>query len=163
MTNFAFLKYIDSNKEEFLLEVSNIANRLGITSNQLLSVMFIESNLNHKAPNRISGAVGLIQFMPATAISLGTTVQKLALLTNVQQLYYVEKYLKPYAGKMHTLADVYFAVFFPLAIGKADNFVLKTSKLSAKLISSQNKAYDRNNDNEITVGEVKISINKRIS
>ena len=80
----------------------------------------------------------------------------------VQQLDYVEKYLKPYKGKMSNMYDLYFAIFFPVAIGKPDNYVLKTSNISASKIASQNPAYDINKDQQITVAEVKQAINKRI-
>lgn len=42
--------------------------------------------------NRASGATGLIQFMPSTAKQLGTTTDKLAAMTEVDQLDYVAKY-----------------------------------------------------------------------
>ena len=56
--------------------------------------------------------------------------------------------------------DVYFAIFFPAAIGKPSDYVLQTSKLSAGLIASQNPAYDINSDGEITVAEVESKIYK---
>ncbi len=157
-----FDKYITSNLSEFKEKLSSVAERLGVTPNQLLSVMFIESNINPKALNSYTNAVGLIQFMPSTAKSLGTSTNDLFYMSNVQQLDYVEKYLKPYKGKMSNMYDLYFAIFFPVAIGKPDNYVLKTSNISASKIASQNPAYDINKDQQITVAEVKQAINKRI-
>lgn len=158
MTNFR--KYINSNVEAFLLEVGHISQRLGVTTNQLLGVMYIESRLNHQAQNKFTNATGLIQFMPSTAKNLGTSIDELLRLTNVQQLYYVEKYLRPYVGRLHSVYDLYFAVFFPAAIGKADNFVMQTSKLSSTLIAKQNPLYDVNKNGQITVKEVKTIIDK---
>src|SRR4051812_1834879 len=40
-----------------------------------------------------SGATGLIQFMPSTARSLGTSTDAMAKMTDVAQLDYVAKYL----------------------------------------------------------------------
>ena len=56
--------------------------------------------------------------------------------------------------------DVYFAIFFPAAIGKPSDYVLQTSKMSAGLIASQNAGYDINSDGEITVAEVESKIYK---
>ena len=50
--------------------------------------MVFESRLNPQAVNPISGATGLIQFMPSTARG-GTTTAVLKRMSNVQQLDYV--------------------------------------------------------------------------
>lgn len=153
-----FYSYIKTNRDAFISKVEVLASALGILPEWLFAVMFIESGLNEKAYNSTSGATGLIQFMPTTAASLGTSTTALYNMSNVNQLDYVYTYLKPYAGRMHSLYDVYFAVFFPAAIGKADNYVLQTSTLSASKIASQNAVYDLNKDNQITVSEVKAAI-----
>ena len=150
-----FESYIQNNVDAFKNKVSTIANALGIKIDYLMAVMAFESRINPAAVNPVSGATGLIQFMPATAQSLGTTAAALRAMTNVEQLDYVYQYLRPYSGRMNTLADVYFAVFFPVAIGKPDDWVLKTSSLTASKIAEQNPLFDLNKDNQITVGEVK--------
>jgi hypothetical protein len=149
-----FSEYVTTNKEAFLAKVKQVASSLGIDPNALMAVMFKESRLNPAAVNQVSGATGLIQFMPSTANSLGTTTGALRLMSNVQQLDFVEKYLRPYKSKMKSAIDVYFAVFFPAAIGWPLNSVLQTSRLSAALIASQNSGIDSNKDSKITVGEV---------
>ena len=118
-------------------------------------VMYWESGLNPAIRNKYSGATGLIQFMPATATALGTSVSALANMSNVEQLDYVYKYYRPYAGHMNNLYDVYLVTFFPAALGKADNWVLQTSSLSPRIIAEQNPAIDLNKDKQITVGEFK--------
>lgn len=65
-----------------------------------------------------SGAVGLIQFMPRTALALGTSTEALARLTPEDQLNYVYKYFLPYKGRIQSLADMYMAILWPAAIGK---------------------------------------------
>lgn len=149
-----FSEYVTANKEAFLDKVKQVASSLGIDPNALMAVMFKESRLNPAAVNAVSGATGLIQFMPTTANGLGTTTGALRLMSNVQQLDFVEKYLSPYKSKMKSAIDVYFAVFFPAAIGWPLNSVLQTSRLSAALIASQNSGIDSNKDSKITVGEV---------
>lgn len=64
-----------------------------------------------------SGAVGLIQFMPATAATLGTTVENLRLLSATAQLAYVHRYFQPYAPRIRSLSEMYMAILLPSAIG----------------------------------------------
>lgn len=148
-------EYVKNNKEAFLNKVVSISNQLGINPNWLMFVMYWESGLNPAIRNKYSGATGLIQFMPATATALGTSVSALANMSNVEQLDYVYKYYRPYAGRMNNLYDVYLVTFFPAALGKADNWVLQTSSLSPRIIAEQNPAIDLNKDKQITVGEFK--------
>jgi hypothetical protein len=153
-----FYQYIKTNREPFIAKVQQLSNLLGIQPEWMLAVMFLESRINEKAVNPVSGATGLIQFMPNTARGLGTTTDALKNMSNIQQLDYVYSYFKPYAGRMKNLIDVYFAVFFPIAMNKPDDWVLETKTLSAALIARQNPAYDLNKDGKITVGEVKQAI-----
>ena len=53
-----------------------------------------------------SGATGLIQFMPSTAVGLDTTTAQLAQMTATEQLEYVRRYFKPYAQRIQTLPDM---------------------------------------------------------
>ncbi len=157
-----FSEKIKNNVEVFLQKVYAISDLLNINPDWLMAAMYLESSINPAAVNRVTGATGLIQFMPSTANSLGTTTTELATMSNVDQLDYVYKYLKPYAGRMEQLVDVYFAIFFPAAIGKADDYVLQTNNLSAKTIATANSGYDLNKDNQLTVGEVKEAIYNRL-
>jgi len=155
-----FESYVKTNKEQFLLKVQTISQKLGINPDWLMCTMYLESRINPQAVNSYTGATGLIQFMPRTAAALGTSTSSLYSMSNVAQLDYVYAYLKPYTGRMKSLVDVYFAVFFPAAIGKSDDTVLKTSTLSAGIIAKQNAGYDLNADKMVTVGEVKTKIYK---
>jgi hypothetical protein len=153
---------VKENKQEFLYRVASIAASLGIDPDWLMIVFKIESNIDHRAVNPMSGATGLIQFMPSTARGLGTSTASLKTMSNVQQLDYVYKYFKPYAGRLNDVTDLYTVTFFPRALGKPDNYVLQTDTLSAGLIASQNRPYDINRDNQITLGELKQSILKKL-
>ena len=147
-----FEEYIKENREEFTEKVNNISHELGIEANWLMFVMWFESRLNPQAVNPISGATGLIQFMPSTARSLGTTTDVLKRMNNVQQLDYVLAYLRPHKGKMKSWVDVYLAVFYPKAIGKP-NFVI-----TPDIVAKQNKIFDLNKDLDITVDEIKTAL-----
>ncbi len=109
--------------KSFLKKTAKIADKLGVDADDLMTVMAFESGLNHKAVNKYSNATGLIQFMPSTAISLGTTVKKLKKMSAVKQLDYVYKYLAR-SGKLSNLGDLYMAILWPVAIGKKDSYVL---------------------------------------
>ncbi len=146
---------VTQNKAAFLAKVQEIAAKLKIQADWLMIVMKMESGLNHQAVNPTGGATGLIQFMPATAKGLGTSTEALKSMTNVQQLEYVWKYFAPYSGRIKGVTDLYTITFFPVALGKPDNYVLQTSTKSAGLIASQNPIFDTNKDKSITIGEFK--------
>ena len=151
-----FEEYIKENKIEFTEKVNNISGELRIDPNWLMFVMWFESKLNPQAVNPISGATGLIQFMPNTARSLGTTTDVLKHMSNVQQLDYVFAYLRPYKGRMRSWVDVYLAVFYPKAIGKPD-FVI-----TPDIVAKQNKIFDINKDLDISVKEIETVLRKSI-
>ena len=153
---------VRENKEQFLQKVALIASKLGIDPDWLMIVFKIESNVNHRAVNPISGATGLIQFMPRTAAGLGTSTNALRGMSNVDQLDYVYKYYKRFAGRLNSVEDLYIVTFFPVALGKPDNYVLQTDTISAGKIASQNRLYDINGDNKITLAELKASILKKV-
>lgn len=147
-------EYIKSNKQAFLVELKRICALLMIVPEHLMVVMYAESRLNPQAVNPKSKATGLIQFMPKTAIGLGTTVAAIKLMSNVEQLAYVYKYFLPYKGKIKNVYDVYKAVFFPASLGKPKDWVFQTSTLSAKTVADANKIIDNfPRDGKITVAE----------
>lgn len=96
-----------------------------------------------------SGATGLIQFMPATARSLGTTVEALASMTPEDQLNFVWKYLEPFKGRLRSLADGYMAILWPAAVGKPDDYALFTGGAAYR----QNAGLDTNKDGRVTKRE----------
>ena len=119
----------------FAAKVRQIASRLGVPPDYLMAVMWSESRLDPAATNPEGGATGLIQFMPATAAGLGTSCEALREMSALDQLDYVERFFRPYAPRCHTFGDFYMACFFPAAIGKEDDYVLQTRKLSAERIA----------------------------
>jgi hypothetical protein len=122
---------------------------------KLMSCMAFETNETFAANIKNaagSGAVGLIQFMPATARHLGTTVEELEKLTPEDQLHYVRLYFNPYRGRLRTLSDVYMAILWPAAIGKPDDYVL-FAQSSRPVTYRQNLGLDINRDTVITKAE----------
>ena len=156
--NLVYISRVLTNQLPFSEKVRYISDLLGIDPNWLMWVMNFESSLNPRAVNPDGGATGLIQFYPSTARSLGTTTADLLQMSNVEQLDYVYDYLKPHSGRMNSMIDVYFAVFFPVAMNKADDYILQTSTLAASTIARQNAGFDLNRDAQITRSEVEARV-----
>lgn len=100
---------------------------LGMSPNHLMACMAFESGLTFSPSIRNaagSGAVGLIQFMPQTAVALGTTTEALAEMTALGQLEYVFDYFRNMSNRLQTLNDVYMAILWPSAVGKPDSDVI---------------------------------------
>jgi len=96
-----------------------------------------------------STATGLIQFMASTARGLGTTVEKLAKMTVIEQLDYVGLYFKPYRNRMRNLGDIYSAIIWPAAVGKPDDFVLWNKNANPAQYKA-NSGLDTNQDGTVT-------------
>ena len=116
-----------------------------------------------KLPEKFSGAVGLIQFTPEaidglnSKYGLSLTKRKLALMSQLEQLDYAEKYIAMWKeiNKITTkltLADLYLVVFAPSKMnGSDDNTTLyaKDSKYYKK-----NESIDTDGKNGITKKEL---------
>ncbi len=151
-----------SNRAAIVEKIRQVSDRLGIQPNWLMAVINFETagTFSTSIQNPFSKATGLIQFMPATAISLGTTIEALRGMDFIAQLDYVERYYRPFKGRVQSFTDLYLATFFPLAIGKPDNWVLQTPSLSAKKIADQNPIF--NDGGRVTVGSIKRALTTKI-
>jgi len=137
---------------EFKTKLINISKDLEIEPDYLMSIIAFESGetFSSSIKNPYSGAVGLIQFMPQTAISLGTTIDELGKMSAEDQLDYVKEYFKPYKGKLKDLCDLYMVVLYPIGVGKSDNYAIFESDTKCY---EQNKGLDVNNDGKVTKQE----------
>jgi hypothetical protein len=137
---------------DFKARVVSIGQYIGCDPNHLMACIAFESGetFSPSIVNKVSGATGLIQFMPNTARALGTTTDALAEMSAVQQLDYVEKYFRPFKGKLFALSDVYAAILWPASVGQPDSTVLfvEGSKEYA-----ENRGLDTNHDGQITKAE----------
>lgn len=137
----------------FKRKVIVISDRLDMSADHLMAVMAFETGRSFDPAIRNhagSGATGLIQFMPRTAIGLGTTTQALSKMNALAQLDYVEAYLKPYKSRMRDLSSAYMAVLYPRAVGKPDDYVLFRKGSKAYKL---NRGLDRNNNGQVTKAE----------
>lgn len=143
------------NKEE-RKKLRNIANELGIKTRWLYKIMWIESRLNPTVVNKESGATGLIQWIPSSAIACGTTTEKLKNMSVLDQLDYVHTYFKLAANgkKINSYTDLYLLVFSPNAVGKSDSYIIGHKN---SIIVKQNKGF-MNSDSMITKKDIKLII-----
>jgi len=136
----------------FKRRVIEISAELGMDPNNLMAAMAFESARTFRADieNPLSGAVGLIQFMPATAKGLGTSTAALKKMTPVAQLDFVRRYFLPQKGRLNDLNDVYMAILWPRAVGRPASYVLF---VNGSRQYSQNKGLDVNFDGVVTKAE----------
>lgn len=106
-----------------------------------------------------SGAVGLIQFMPATAVGLGTTTEDLEDMSPTNQLVYVQRYFEPYKDRIRSLADMYMAILLPHYIGAPGDAVMFSGGVSYR----QNSGLDANSDGKITVDEAVDRVRQKLA
>lgn len=146
--------------QEFLSEVNAMAKRLGTRPEYLLGVMSFESggSFSSSARNPVSGATGLIQFLPSTAEGLGTTTAALSRMTPVEQLRYVERYFQPFQGRLNTLEGVYTAVLSGSPRPNTDDVLFRQGTVAY----TQNSGLDFNRDGQITSGEATSAVASRL-
>jgi hypothetical protein len=145
----------------FKSKVIDICDKLGCDPSHLMSAMAFETgeSFSPSVQNKMSNATGLIQFMPSTAKSLGTSIAELKAMSAIDQLDFVAKYLKPFKGKMKSLSDVYMTILLPTAVGKAEAHVLFRKPKTAY---NQNKGLDVNKDGQITKGEAAAKVQAKL-
>lgn len=153
-----FSEKVKVNKDQFIKRLKEISIDEDINPNALMFWINFESagTFSPSIQNSIK-ATGLIQFLPSTAITLGTTVDQLKLMSNVEQLEYVKKYFEVWKSRMKDWLDVYLAIFYPAAIGKPDSYALP------KGVTPQNPQFDYViKDGIITVGEIRKYFQNRV-
>lgn len=148
--------------EQFREALFEVAEALGVDPDYLMACIAFETAETFRPDIRNaagSGAVGLIQFMPATAQGLGTSTEALARMAAVEQLDYVRMYFKPYAGRLRTLSDVYMAILWPRAVGQPEDYVLFVQPSKAY---AQNAGLDIDKDGRITKAEAASLVQARL-
>lgn len=146
----------------FKKKILLISGNLGCDPSHLMAAMAFETGetFSPSIQNPKSKATGLIQFMPNTAMALGTTIGALKAMSAVQQLDYVEKYLSPYKNKMLSLSDVYMTILWPKGVGKPESYILFKHPSKAYV---QNKGLDVNKDLVVTKGEAAAKVQQKLS
>lgn len=147
-------QYIPDTKK-FEKKVRQVAKNLNVPAEWLMAVMYSESKFNPAAVNfKGSGATGLIQFMPATALELNTTTDDLLYMNPVEQMDYVYAYLdgvRRRHGDFKTVTQLYLAILFPKAVSEEVCYTLYASPSQAY---RQNSGLDEDKDGRVTVYDV---------
>jgi len=148
---------------EFSAGIDRLGEKYNINPMALVAVMDFETRGTFSADIKNgagSGATGIIQFLPKTAVALGTSTEELALMSRSEQLVYVEKYLDQFGSRIRggEVDDVYMAVLYPKAIGKPDGFALFTRGTKAY---EQNKGLDTNGDGQVTKFEAAAKVKSK--
>ncbi len=165
----ARVKGIEKLNKTNLAALARAAKDLGIPVDWLATVISFETGGTF-SPTVLnaagSGAFGLIQFLPSTAQALLKTATKdeavnrgkaMDFATQLQKM--VVPYLKdrrPYSS----LDDVYLAIFYPAAKGKASDAVVATAP---SLTYEQNKGFDREGKGHITKSDITHRINQQLA
>lgn len=151
---------------EFVAKVKKMVVDLKMTypgaADDFMSCMAFETGETF-SPTIKNGAgapyYGLIQFGAAAAKDCGTTIEALLKMTAEEQLDYVYKFFKPYAGKLQNLGDLYMRILWPRAVGKDDSYVLFIEGEGKAYL--QNKGLDVDKDGKITRAECLKKINEK--
>lgn len=145
------VKGLEKLSQADMYAIAKAADEIGTEPRFLFTVMSFEAGLDPRARNASSSATGLIQFMPSTARNLGTDIESLRSMSIAEQLPYVKAYFKSYAGRLKTLDDTYLAVFYPAAIGRAEDWVVANE---GNAVYTQNAGFDRGKKGYITKGDI---------
>jgi len=162
-----FINKVKENRQSFGSAVIKYAQMLNYDPDWLMFIMNMESNGTFRPDiqNPVTKATGLIQFIPTTAEALGTSIEALKAMTNVQQLEFVYNYYKSWKHlKAKALHDVTLITFYPYAIGKSLDYIIGSEKSMerAKKIGKQNPILDYNKDGLISVSDYLNAINAQI-
>ena len=138
---------------EFIAGLQWSYEQIGLEPDKAVTVMKFESNLDPAARNPKSSASGLIQFMSATAVQLGTTIENVRAMGAMEQLGLAHRYWKQFKTKWEgtTLCDYYLAVLYPKAMGlphDAKVFVKGTDTYAV------NAGLDTNKDGYVSKAEI---------
>ena len=158
-----------SYRSGFINKVKDISSKLQIDPNWLMAIMYFETarTFSPSKKNNI-GCVGLIQFCPDRRKNYKTINGKRYFISDIAKMNYNEQldlvfeYYKRYAGKLKSYTDTYFVTFFPIAIGKPDDWVIQGLGLSARAIYNANPAFRQVNDGKLRVWEVKKKILEKL-
>jgi hypothetical protein len=147
---------------KFKSKVIAISSELGCDPSHLMAAMAFETGerFSPSIQNPNSKATGLIQFMPKTATSLGTSIAELKAMSAEDQLAYVRKYFAPFKGKVGSLSSVYMAILWPKAVGRPDSYVLFADPSKPYKL---NKGLDVNKDGQVTKGEAAAKVQTKLS
>jgi len=139
-----------------------VAQAVGADPDLLAATISLETGgtFSPAISNPRTSATGLIQFLPSTARSLGTSVGELRGMSVCEQLDFVEQFYRRVAGGgIRVPGDEYVAVLAPAFLGSpAGTSVYRRGSPEY----DQNRGLDLDDDGVITVGELRQNIINRV-
>jgi hypothetical protein len=158
------------NNPIFKEKLKEISTAIGIDENSIIKLMNFESGLDPKNENSF-GCVGLIQFCPPSRGGSTKTIKgkvyNLEELKNnlVLQMDAIKEFWLEGGSGIESPKDLYIYNILPAAVGKPDNYVLKTNNASPETLAKQNPAFNtelgRPIDTPLTVGDLVTFYRKR--
>ena len=120
--------------KEFLAENERIAQKHGVTGEELLVIYWGENRFKtgkHHPHSKTRTDTGLIGFTATPATEIGTSVEALARMSPEQQLVYVDKYLTMWERRLGTrfdsFADLYLAIHRPAKATAPDDAIVRVA------------------------------------
>lgn len=149
---------------EFRARLYTVVDHFGwpeVRAGELMACMAFETGrtFSPSVRNPGSSAIGLLQFMDATAKRLGTTTDALGRMSAVNQLDYVERYLSTQASRITCLNDMYMAILWPTAVGKTADTVLWRRGMAA---FAANRGLDLDRNGRITKREASAKVREQL-
>ncbi|MCY1082316.1 hypothetical protein [Archangium lansingense] len=151
--------------EEFRKKVVIICDLLKIKPDDLMACMAFETGGTFSASkqNNAGGrAYGLIQFTPSGTEGLGKTVDELKVMTEIEQLDYVYKYMArciSKKGPLTTRSDIYMAIICPEAVGQPETYTCYSQAGSPRAYG-ENKGLDWGKKGYITKADATVPVDK---
>jgi len=161
----------------FLEQLEELSKTLGVKTEELLALILFESNGDPSATNSLSGAVGLIQFLPSTLQSMFSgraefqidgrnmtsteMAQKVGSMSLTEQMPLVGEYLLANARgrKISSLEDLYMLVLHPKSFSKAADEAI----FSKGSLAYENNPLDQNGDGAVTKKEATHHVRGRLT
>lgn len=148
----------------FCEKLEQIAKKINCDPTDLLGMMNSESGVNPAAVNSNGGATGLIQFMPDTAASLGTSTAALRGMSGVEQLDYVEKFFEANmkmagipSGQRLEAGTLYALVFLPALA----NHEVLTYQGDGHTWYANNSGLDTDRNGDISISDLTVRVQNK--
>ena len=113
VTQLPYTEYIEDNRNDFLKKLLRISKDLKINPLWLLHTIFHESRFDPKCRDNISGAVGLLAFLPSTLKSYinsetgkNYTPNDVTEMSNVDQLDLIKAFYKSWILEMNIKGEI---------------------------------------------------------
>lgn len=145
---------LERTTSEFRSTLVDVAQRLGIDPTDLAAIIAFESAFNPQARNVKSGATGLIQWLPSTAIDLyRLTTAQIAAMSAVQQLELVRRYFAGHVRPQASLHDLYMLVWAGHPASMSEVLGVGGAPGHSGQVYDRNSVLDSNRDGRITGAE----------